>query len=114
MSTPSPKTPTANFPSPFPLFFLSLRAYLTAKGHASIHLSFPPPELCIDNAAMIAWAGIEMYEAGWESCILGGGTGVREGRVRALKKWSVDPSASDGGILGVEGWMRSNGKGEEV
>lgn len=55
-----------------------------------------------------------MYEAGWESSFLGGGIGVREGRVRALKKWSVDASAPDGGILGVEGWMRSNGVGEEV
>lgn len=82
-----------------------LRAFLTARGHASIKLSFPPAELCTDNAAMIAWTGIEMYEAGWENSFREGGPGG----VRALRKWSVDPNAPDGGILGVEGWVRREG-----
>jgi N6-L-threonylcarbamoyladenine synthase len=43
---------------------------------------------------MIAWAGLEMYEAGWKSDL----------SVRALRKWSIDPKAQDGGILGVGGW----------
>lgn len=73
-----------------------------------MQLSFPPAELCTDNAAMIAWAGIEMYEAGWENSIWGG-RGGRGGGIRALQKWSLDPDAHDGGILGVEGWVRRAG-----
>lgn len=58
-----------------------------------------------------------MYEAGWESSLVGGagegGEGGR-GRVRALRKWSVDPDAPDGGILGVAGWVRREKKIEGV
>lgn len=45
---------------------------------------------------MIAWAGIEMFEAGWESKL----------DMTALRKWSLDPSADDGGILGVGSWKK--------
>ena len=45
---------------------------------------------------MIAWTGMEMYEAGWES----------ELSCKARRKWSVDPAAEDGGILGIECWKR--------
>lgn len=45
---------------------------------------------------MIAWTGLEMYEAGWESKL----------SCTALRKWSVDPAALDGGILGVGGWVK--------
>ena len=45
---------------------------------------------------MIAWTGMEMWEAGWES----------ELSVRALRRWSLDREAEDGGILGVGGWRR--------
>lgn len=90
--------------SPLPLFFsasinihpLSLRSYLDAHGYNRIQLSFPPPALCVDNAAMIAWAGMEMYTAGWTSAL----------SCTALRKWSLDPEAEDGGILGVGGWVR--------
>jgi len=58
-----------------------LRAYLDARKHKHIQLVFPPLELCTDNAAMIAWAGMEMYEAGYVS-----GLGCQ-----ALRKWSLDP-----------------------
>ncbi len=48
---------------------------------------------------MIAWAGMEMYEAGWQS----------EPKCRALRKWSIDPNADDGGILGADCWKRRSG-----
>ncbi|KAK0906108.1 Mitochondrial tRNAs modification protein [Friedmanniomyces endolithicus] len=53
-----------------------LRSILDARGFRHIKLAFPPIELSTDNALMIAWAGIEMYDA-----------------------------APDGGILGAPGWM---------
>lgn len=71
-----------------------LRGMLDARGYSDIELSFPPPELCTDNALMIAWAGMEMYDAGYES----------ELSIEPLRKWTMDPSAAEGGILGVGGW----------
>lgn len=44
---------------------------------------------------MIGWAGIEMYENGWSTDL----------SCQALRKWSLDPAAPDGGILGVSGWQ---------
>ena len=73
-----------------------LRTFLDCRGFAHVHLSFPPAELCVDNAAMIGWAGTEMLEAGWESDL----------SIRALRKWSIDLNAEDGGILGPDGWKR--------
>ncbi|KAG9785149.1 peptidase M22, glycoprotease, partial [Aureobasidium melanogenum] len=73
-----------------------MRAFLDVRGFNHVELFFPPVELCTDNAAMIGWAGIEMWEAGWRSQL----------SVRPIKTWSMDPSASDGGILGVEGWLK--------
>ncbi|KAI9741026.1 MAG: hypothetical protein M1834_002737 [Cirrosporium novae-zelandiae] len=73
-----------------------LRSFLDIRGFSNIKLSFPPPSLCCDNAAMIAWAGLEMFEQGWESDL----------GCRALRKWSVDPGEGDGGVLGVGGWVR--------
>jgi len=73
-----------------------LRSMLDVRGYAHIGVVTPPVELCTDNAAMIAWTGWEMYRAGYESAL----------DVRVLKKWSVDPTAEDGGILGAEGWIR--------
>jgi len=73
-----------------------LRAFLDVRGFSHIKLAFPPLALCTDNAAMIAWTGMEMFEAGWES----------ELGVQAVRKWSVDPDAEDGGILGLDGWRR--------
>lgn len=68
------------------------------RGFSHIQLVFPPLELCTDNAAMIAWAGVEMYEAGWRS----------ELSCQALRKWGLDPAARDGGILGVGGWRQKS------
>ena len=74
--------------------YTRLRLFLDKRGFAHIRLIFPPPSLCTDNAAMIAWTGTEMYRAGFESDL----------SCNALRKWSIDPDAEDGGILGVGGW----------
>ncbi|KAL9125315.1 MAG: hypothetical protein Q9217_005461 [Psora testacea] len=73
-----------------------LRSFLDVRGFQHIQLAFPPTELCTDNAAMIAWTGMEMYENGWE-------TGLT---CKALRKWSIDLNAEDGGILGATAWER--------
>ncbi|RDL29957.1 tRNA N6-adenosine threonylcarbamoyltransferase, mitochondrial [Venustampulla echinocandica] len=71
-----------------------LRGSLDEKGHRKLRLIFPPPRYCTDNAAMIAWTGIEMYEAGWRTDL----------SAMAVRKWAIDPKAEDGGILGIGGW----------
>lgn len=73
-----------------------LRSFLDVRGFEDIKIVAPPPYLCTDNAAMIGWAGIEMYEAGWRSSL----------SCRPVRKWSLDPKAQDGGILGPGGWFR--------
>ncbi|KAJ9630761.1 Mitochondrial tRNAs modification protein [Taxawa tesnikishii (nom. ined.)] len=73
-----------------------MRAFLDVRGFRHVELFFPPIELCTDNAAMIAWAGMEMWEAGWRS----------ELSIRPIKSWSMDPDAEDGGIMGPEGWAK--------
>lgn len=81
-----------------------LRSVLDARGHGYLALVRPPASLCTDNAAMIAWTGMEMYEAGWRS----------ELDVLAIRKWSLDPEAEGGGILGAGGWARDGvSKGEK-
>jgi N6-L-threonylcarbamoyladenine synthase len=72
-----------------------LRKNLDIKGYKDIALVFPPPKFCTDNAAMIAWTGIEMFEAGWRTSL----------DAMAIKKWSIDQKAADGGILGIDGWV---------
>ena len=78
--------------------FLShvLGTFLDVRGFSHVQILSPPGALCSDNAAMIAWAGMEMFEAGWESDL----------SIQALSKWAIDPDAKDGGILGVDGWER--------
>lgn len=49
-------------------------------------LHFPPVELCTDNAAMIAWAGWEMHNAGWET----------ELDVQPFRKWSLEEKKETG------------------
>ncbi|PGH17138.1 hypothetical protein AJ79_01276 [Helicocarpus griseus UAMH5409] len=73
-----------------------LRSFLDIRGFGHIDVIAPPPYLCTDNAAMIGWAGIEMFEAGWRSNL----------ECRAIRKWSLDPKAEDGGILGADGWIK--------
>lgn len=38
---------------------------LQAHGFDNMTVTAPKPNLCADNAQMIAWAGLKMYEAGW-------------------------------------------------
>ena len=74
-----------------------VRSNLDAQGYQHMKLVFPPPKFCTDNAAMIAWTGIEMYEAGWTTDL----------DAMATRKWAIDPMAEDGGILGVDGWTKA-------
>ncbi|CAK7268149.1 Mitochondrial tRNAs modification protein [Sporothrix epigloea] len=73
-----------------------LRSALDVHGYSQLPILAPPPSLCTDNAAMIAWTGMEMYEAGWQSDL----------SIRPIRRWSMDANADDGGILGPEGWIR--------
>lgn len=73
-----------------------MRQFLDRRGFGHIQLFFPRPEFCTDNAAMIAWAGLEMFEAGYTSSL----------DISAVRKWSMDPNSHDGGILGAPGWIR--------
>ena len=77
-------------------YFRSLKAFLAARGFPAVRLVSPPLALCSDNAAMIAWTGMEMYDRGWQSDL----------KCRALRRWSLDPKSDDGGILGVTGWVK--------
>jgi N6-L-threonylcarbamoyladenine synthase len=73
-----------------------LRVLLDSRGYNNICLVFPPPKFCTDNAAMIAWTGIEMWEAGYRTELTG----------MVLREWTIDPKSSDGGILGADGWIK--------
>lgn len=66
----------------------------TALTKRTVSVFAPPISLCTDNAAMVAWAGLEMWAAGWRTDLT----------ARAIRRWSMDPGGTDGGILGVEGW----------
>lgn len=72
-----------------------LRSFLDVRGFEHMKIVAPPPYLCTDNAAMIGWAGIEMFETGWRTDL----------SCRALRKWTLDPQAEDGGVLGPTGWI---------
>lgn len=71
-----------------------LRTTLHAHGHKKIRLVVPPPSLCMDNAAMIAWAGMEMYEAGYTTDL----------SALPVAKWPMD---GEQGLMGVEGWHKN-------
>ncbi|KAI1155241.1 glycoprotease family-domain-containing protein [Nemania diffusa] len=74
-----------------------VRKMLDVRGHADIEVVAPPVSLCTDNAAMIAWTGIEMYEDGWRSDL----------DVLPIRKWPLDPNAEGGGIFGAGGWYKA-------
>lgn len=81
-----------------------LRRILDVRGYEHISLNFPPVQLCTDNALMIAWAGFEMALHGYSS----------ELNVGPIRKWSMDPQAEDGGILGVGGWLQDRLPGQST
>lgn len=74
-----------------------VRQMLDVRGYADLEVVAPPVSLCTDNAAMIAWTGMEMYTKGWRSDL----------SVLAMRKWPLDPNAKGGGILNAQGWYRA-------
>ncbi|KAK8137802.1 tRNA N6-adenosine threonylcarbamoyltransferase [Apiospora sp. TS-2023a] len=75
-----------------------LRSMLAVRGFGHLEINAPPPALCTDNAAMIAWTGMEMFEAGYRSHL----------DILAIRKWPVDPKADCGGIQGASGWVKDD------
>lgn len=75
-----------------------LRSFLDSRGFRHIRIIAPPPVLCTDNAAMVGWAGLEMYEAGWRTDM----------SAQAIRDWTLDPQQPDGGILGPDCWINQN------
>ncbi|KAM7222255.1 Glycoprotease family domain containing protein [Rhypophila decipiens] len=104
--TPSPTTTTPPPPNPLPaaaaastdnriklilsggvasnkyLRFI-LRQWLNARKFPHIRAVAPPLEYCTDNAAMIAWTGFEMFEAGWRTPLES---------ISPTRRWSLDPA----------------------
>lgn len=75
------------------------REMLDKNGYSSLPLVVPPMKYCTDNAAMIAWTGIEMWEAGLRSNL----------DAMAMREWSIDPDSQESvGILGATSWRREN------
>lgn len=71
-----------------------LKSTLAARGFAHLDVLAPPVEFCTDNAAMIAWAGMEMFDAGYHTDL----------GVLPIPRWPMDPSQGSG-LLGVDGWL---------
>ncbi|GAP84910.1 putative glycoprotease family protein [Rosellinia necatrix] len=75
-----------------------VREMLDVRGYADVEVVAPPVSLCTDNAAMIAWTAMEMYEEGWRSDL----------DILVMRKWPLDPNAEGGGILGASGWYKAS------
>lgn len=94
-----------------------LKSYLSNEGLLQLELICPPPKLCTDNAAMIAWAGLEIWEGGVGVGIGIGERGDEQGKTgwvtelgcHPVRKWSLDSTHEgnsdnaygSGGIDGV-------------
>jgi N6-L-threonylcarbamoyladenine synthase len=73
------------------------RSILDKNDFENLPLMFPPLQFCTDNAAMIAWTGIEMWEAGYRTNL----------DAMAMRDWSIDPGSTEPvGILQAPGWRR--------
>jgi N6-L-threonylcarbamoyladenine synthase len=59
----------------------ALAALAAARG---IELLVPPPQLCTDNAVMVAWAGLERLARGLTDPLT----------VSARARWPLDPDAA--------------------
>lgn len=75
-----------------------LRSFLDIRGFSHVNIVAPPLYLCTDNAAMIGWTGIEMFEAGWQTDL----------NFRAVREWPLGSDHLDGGILGAGDWVKNN------
>jgi len=85
-----------------------LQKQLNYQNFKDIELLYPPIEFCTDNAAMIAWTGWEMYQAGFESTL----------DISPFRRWSLQPLDDKTevverdwiqeayGILEVPGWKK--------
>ncbi|WP_353218043.1 tRNA (adenosine(37)-N6)-threonylcarbamoyltransferase complex transferase subunit TsaD [Sandarakinorhabdus sp.] len=72
---------------------LAIRSALAAlAGAHGLKFAAPPLWLCTDNAAMIAWAGIERFQAG----------DVDDLHAPARPRWPLDPSAEAARGAGVK------------
>ncbi|MEX0582516.1 MAG: hypothetical protein WD185_02505, partial [Sneathiella sp.] len=60
--------------------------------NAGIRLVVPPPKLCTDNGAMIAWAGIERLNAGLTDTL----------DLAARARWPLDPNAEPAPFAGYK------------
>lgn len=65
---------------------------LQARGFDNMTVTAPKPDLCTDNARMIAWAGLKMYEAGWTT----------EKSFLPQGEWPIEEI-----ITGVDCWRRN-------
>jgi N6-L-threonylcarbamoyladenine synthase len=72
----------------------TLRAALAASAaDAGYALHVPPPALCTDNAAMVAWTGAERFVRGWTDGL----------DIEARARWPLDPSATPALGAGKQG-----------
>jgi N6-L-threonylcarbamoyladenine synthase len=62
-----------------------LETTLRARGYGDIRILAPSPKLCTDNAAMVAWAGFEMYQRGASTSL----------SARPIRKWHLGPGIEE-------------------
>lgn len=70
------------------------RATLDARRFPRVAVAAPAAQWCTDNAAMIAFAGAQMYLGGWET----------DGGFAPLSAWSIEEL-----LAGVDSWRRRPG-----